>query len=316
MKIQKIIFVVLLSLITTTFLNAQNIKGVVEKRTYDIGDRIEFAFKVPYDAKQPQTLIVGKNSSDSLELQTTIIDTIKENDKQYLFYKQYYTSFLSGVRNIGEGVAVKIGNSTDKIIEIIPAEIEILQFPIDTTKIEIKDIKPVLEEKFTFKELLPIIYVLLGLIILGVIIYLLKRYIDKRNKNIETPEIVKADPKIPPHIKALQLLEDLPKKRLSEQKLQKQYYTELTEIIWVYLEERFGIFASEMTSTQILSQVKLNNNISQNNYSILERIFNTSDLVKFAKYETEQITDKNILANAKEFVVNTKEELELNEPNE
>lgn len=316
MKIQKIIFVVLLSLITTTFLNAQNIKGVVEKRTYDIGDRIEFAFKVPYDSKQPQTLIVGKNSSDSLELQTTIIDTIKENDKQYLFYKQYYTSFLSGVRNIGEGVAVKIGNSTDKIIEIIPAEIEILQFPIDTTKIEIKDIKPVLEEKFTFKELLPIIYVLLGLIILGVIIYLLKRYIDKRNKNIETPEIVKADPKIPPHIKALQLLEDLPKKRLSEQKLQKQYYTELTEIIWVYLEERFGIFASEMTSTQILSQVKLNNNISQNNYSILERIFNTSDLVKFAKYETEQITDKNILANAKEFVVNTKEELELNEPNE
>ncbi len=316
MKIQKIIFVVLLSLISTTFLNAQTVKGIVEKRTYDIGDRIEFTFKVPFDSKQPQTLIVGKNSSDSLELQATIIDTIKENDKQYLFYKQYYTSFLSGVRNVGEGVAVKVGNSSDGIIEIIPTEIEILQYPIDTTKIEIKDIKPVLEEKFTFKELLPIIYVLLGLIILGVIIYLLKRYIDKRNKNIETPEIVKADPKIPPHIKALQLLEDLPKKRLSEQKLQKQYYTELTEIIWVYLEERFGIFASEMTSTQILSQVKLNNNISQNNYSILERIFNTSDLVKFAKYETEQITDKNILANAKEFVVNTKEELELNEPNE
>ena len=316
MKIQKIIFVVLLSLISTTFLNAQTVKGIVEKRTYDIGDRIEFTFKVPFDSKQPQTLIVGKNSSDSLELQATIIDTIKENDKQYLFYKQYYTSFLSGVRNIGEGVAVKVGNSADGIIEIIPTEIEILQYPIDTTKIEIKDIKPVLEEKFTFKELLPIIYVLLGLIILGVIIYLLKRYIDKRNKNIETPEIVKADPKIPPHIKALQLLEDLPKKRLSEQKLQKQYYTELTEIIWVYLEERFGIFASEMTSTQILSQVKLNNNISQNNYSILERIFNTSDLVKFAKYETEQITDKNILDNAKEFVVNTKEELELNEPNE
>lgn len=316
MKIQKIIFVVLLSLISTTFLNAQTVKGIVEKRTYDIGDRIEFTFKVPFDSKQPQTLIVGKNSSDSLELQATIIDTIKENDKQYLFYKQYYTSFLSGVRNIGEGVAVKVGNSADGIIEIIPTEIEILQYPIDTTKIEIKDIKPVLEEKFTFKELLPIIYVLLGLIILGVIIYLLKRYLDKRNQNIETPEIVKEEPKIPPHVKALQLLEDLSKKRLSEQKLQKQYYTELTEIIWVYLEERFGIFASEMTSTQILSQVKLNNNISQNNYGILEKIFNTSDLVKFAKYETEQITDKNILDNAKEFVVNTKEELELNEPNE
>ena len=115
------------------------------------------------------------------------------------------------------------------------------------------------------------------------------------------------------HIKALQSLEDLSKKKLSEQNLQKQYYTEMTEIIWVYLEERFRIFASEMTSSDILSQVKLNNSISQNNYSLLEKIFTTSDLVKFAKYETNQMIDKNTLLDAKEFVINTKEEIESNE---
>ena len=87
----------------------------------------------------------------------------------------------------------------------------------------------------------------------------------------------------------------------------------MTEIIWVYLEERFRIFASEMTSSEILSQVKLNNNISQNNYSLLEKIFTTSDLVKFAKYETNQMIDKNTLLEAKEFVINTKEEIESNE---
>jgi hypothetical protein len=175
----------------------------------------------------------------------------------------------------------------------------------DTNKIEIKDIKPILEEKFSFKEILPIIYVLLAIILIGVGLYFLIWYMKKRKLNIETPEIIKEEPQIPPHIKALQSLEDLSKKKLSEQNLQKQYYTEMTEIIWVYLEERFRIFASEMTSSDILSQVKLNNSISQNNYSLLEKIFTTSDLVKFAKYETNQMIDKNTLLDAKEFVINT-----------
>ena len=34
----------------------------------------------------------------------------------------------------------------------------------------------------------------------------------KRKLNIETPEIIKEEPQIPPHIKALQSLEDLLKK--------------------------------------------------------------------------------------------------------
>jgi hypothetical protein len=37
--------------------------------------------------------------------------------------------------------------------------------------------------------------------------------------------------------------------------------------------------------------------------------------VKFAKYETDQVIDKNMLSNAKEFVINTKEEIESNESN-
>ena len=312
MKIKNIIILILLTIIGFGSLQSQTVIGVLDKKAYNIGDRIEFTFKVPFDSKS-QTLIVNKSNSDSLELQNTIIDTVTENNKQYLRYKQYYTSFISGKRNIGDGVFVKVGNSEDKYFAVLPTEIEILEYPIDTNKIEIKDIKPVLEEKFSFKEMLPIIYVLLAIIVIRVGLYFLIWYMKKRKLNIETPEIIKEEPQIPPHIKALQSLEDLSKKKLSEQNLQKQYYTEMTEIIWVYLEERFRIFASEMTSSEILSQVKLNNNISQNNYSLLEKIFTTSDLVKFAKYETNQMIDKNTLLEAKEFVINTKEEIESNE---
>lgn len=315
MKIKNLIIVVLLAIFSINITIGQTVIGVADKKSYNIGDRIEFSFKIPFDAKVSQTLIVGKSNSDSLELHTTIIDTIRENNKDYLHYKQYYTSFVSGTKNLGEGVAVKIGDSADKIFEITPMRIEILEYPIDTTKIEIKDIKTVLEEKFTFKEILPIIYVLLAILIIIIGICMLIRYIKKKRQNIETPEVVKVEPKISPHIKALQSLEDLRNKKLSERKLQKQYYTELTEIIWIYLEERFGICASEMTSSEILSQVKANSSISQKDYKILDDVFFMSDLVKFAKYETDQIIDKNLLTLTQQFVINTKEEIESNEPN-
>ena len=314
MKINKLILLISLLIIGTFTTVAQEIKAYTDKTTYDIGDRIEFSFKVPFEKGKQQMLLIEKPNTDSLELQTTRIDTLIENNKTYLVYKQYYTSFLSGYRNIGEGVAVKVNNSAEGILKVIPIEVEILEFPIDTTKIEIKDIKAPLEEKFSFKEVLPIVYLLLGIIVLGVGVFFLMKYLSNRKRNFETPEIIKEEPKIPPHVKAVQSLEDLSKKRLSEQQLQKQYYTEITEIIWVYLEERFGIFASEMTSTQILSQVRTTNQISQNNYTLLERIFNISDLVKFAKYETDRITDTNTISNAREFVINTKEE--ISEPNE
>lgn len=315
MKLKNIIILILFTIIGLNTLQSQTIIGISDKKSYNIGDRIEFTFKVPFDST-PQTLLVNKANSDSLELQNTIIDTITENNKKYLKYKQYYTSFISGNRNIGEGLFIKIGNNGDKIFAVQSTEIEILEYPIDTTKIEIKDIKPVLEEKFTFKEILPIIYVLLAIIVIGAGVYFLIWYMKKRKRNIETPEVIKEEPKIPPHVKALELLEELSKKKFSEQNLQKQYYTELTEILWVYLEERFRIFASEMTSSEILQQVRMNNSISQEDYSLLEKIFTTSDLVKFAKYETNQMIDKNTLSNAKEFVINTKEEILSNEPNQ
>lgn len=309
MKIKNIILVVFLLVLSTISSVAQEIKGSTDKSTYDIGDRIEFTFKVPFETGKQPMLLIDTPNTDSLELQTTRIDTLIENNKTYLVYKQYYTSFLSGCRNIGEGVSVKINNSAEGVLKVIPTEVEILEFPIDTTKIEIKDIKAPLEEKFSFKEILPIIYVLLVIIILGVGTYFLIKYLSNKKRNIETPEIIKEEPKIPAHIKALQSLEDLLKKRLSEQKLQKQYYTEITEIIWVYLDERFGILASEMTSTQILFQTRNNDKISQENNRLLEQIFNVSDLVKFAKYETDTMLDNNIFAKAKEFVINTKEEI-------
>ena len=75
MKIKNIVFLILFIITNWVFVQAQTIKGVADKKSYNIGDRIEFSFKVPFNST-PQTIIVSKNNSDSLELQNTIIDTM------------------------------------------------------------------------------------------------------------------------------------------------------------------------------------------------------------------------------------------------
>ena len=59
---------------------------------------------------------------------------------------------------LGDSVLVRYSVDTNEtILRLQPAEIEILQYQIDTLKTEIKDIKPLVEEPFSIKEILPLI---------------------------------------------------------------------------------------------------------------------------------------------------------------
>ena len=49
MKIKNIVFLILFIITNWVFVQAQTIKGVADKKSYNIGDRIEFSFKVPFN---------------------------------------------------------------------------------------------------------------------------------------------------------------------------------------------------------------------------------------------------------------------------
>ena len=145
--------------------------------------------------------------------------------------------------------------------------------------------------------MLPIIYVVLIVVALAAGLYFFVKYWKRRPKETkpqEQPKVI-----IPAHIKALQSLEDLRLKRLSEQGLKKQYYSELCEIIWTYFEERFCINATELTSEEIKSE------IASQDINMIEEIFTTADLVKFAKALPDEMTDKKVWNLAKDFVNDT-----------
>lgn len=85
---------------------------------------------------------------------------------------------------------------------------------------------------------------------------------------------------------------------------QKEYYTRLTETLRKYIEERYGFRAMEMTSSEIID--RLTETQDRQALDELRALFQTADLVKFAKYSTLINENDMNLVNAIEFINKTK----------
>lgn len=112
-------------------------------------------------------------------------------------------------------------------------------------------------------------------------------------------------PEPTPYEAAINALHALKEKKLWEQGLEKDYFTELTEILRIYLFRRFGINAMEMTSRQIIASLRENKEIADKR-DYFRQILNMADFVKFAK--VRPLPDDNVKAfeNAVRFVEETK----------
>jgi len=175
---------------------------------------------------------------------------------------------------------------------------------IDTTQMmRIRDIKPPKNTPWTFAEFWHewgnaiLIFILVVLIILFIVYY-----IKRRNAN--KPIFVAPKPLIPPHIIANKELNNLKNRRLYQQGKIKKYYTELTDILRVYIEKRFQIPAVESVSYETLAA--LENIISQEAYEKIQKILNTADMVKFAKANPYEHENEINLKYAFAFVELTK----------
>jgi len=161
---------------------------------------------------------------------------------------------------------------------------------------DIKDIKPPMSAPWLFEDFLPYLIALIILAVLGGGVYY---YWRKKKLKQELLEEVKV--MIPPHREALTALRVLEEKKLWQQGLVKQYYSEATEIIRHFFERRWGIIALELTTDEILVQMK---HIPEalHGWKDMESFFLTADLVKFAKYEPSPAEHENEMRSAYEIV--------------
>ena len=228
------------------------------------------------------------------------VDTQYLNKKQQMLVSQEYmvTSFDSAFYYIPPfEVLVDSQSYSSNALALM-----VYHFPIDTTQVEaIYPIKDVVHVKLTFADLwllLLAIVLLAGIVVL--VLYLVKRYNDDK----PILKRVTIAPKLPAHQVALKEMERIREEKSWQRDDVKQYYTELTDTLRTYMEERFGFNAMEMTSEEIIEQ--LNEQPDKVWIGELRTLFQMSDLVKFAKYKPLINENDMNLITAIDFVNKTK----------
>ena len=232
-------------------------------------------------------------------LEKSAVDTVLSDDNRVsLKQRLLITCFDSGYYAIPPvHFTYTVPNDTIQHFEETEAMLlRVSTIAVDTTQ-AIKDIRAPLAAPITFKEALP--YILGGLAIL-IIAVLLVYYFRKRKK--EEPVFkVSSKPKLPPQQIALTALDDLRLKKLWQSGRVKEYHTELTDIVRVYLEGKFDINAMEMTSDEIMESLEITQVNAQAKDKI-SKVFQLADLVKFAKQQPLPLEHDASLNNAIDFV--------------
>ena len=174
--------------------------------------------------------------------------------------------------------------------------VEVQGIMVDSTGLA--PIKTIIREPISFYDVLPyLIGIVLALMLFAFIYY-------RKKKEIPTESIVQVQ--IPAHEKAMRDLATLRARKLWQSGKIKDYQSELTRIIRVYLEGRYGILALESTTEEILLAIK-EADISKELSQDLSMILNMADLIKFAKARPEADIHQQFMERAEYFVRSTKD---------
>ncbi len=273
-KIKFLIFFFLLQI--TAFAQTKPVATSVDTLKNKIGAQFNLTIKVTADA-DAKIIFPSSNRFGALEvIRSYEIDTVK-TDSKYEFVKRYgITQFDSGRYTIPQLPLMinKKGFMSDSI------SIEISNVQVDTLKqkmFEIKDIDKSEQESSIWWKFLLVVLVIAAIV--AAVWYFLKN----KKHTVEEEIIYKT-----PIEKATTLLAQLEKKELWQKGQIKSYYSELTDIARIYIEEAIKIPAMESTTSELIAglqsaTLRKHINISPETVQNLESVLMQADLVKFAK---------------------------------
>lgn len=282
---------------------AQQVKASMDSAAILVGHQTQIKLEVVQDKDQT---VIPPALKDTLVkgievLKISMPDTIVLNESKLQINSQLLvTSFDSGFYYIPPFKFIQ-GEDTLKTNSL---SLKVVTLDIDTTGAKFFDIKPVMNAPFVWKDyLMPVLWVLLALLIIAAGIYIYYRYKNRKPLLGSQPAV----PLLPAHVRALQALEKIKGEKLWQNNREKEYYTQVTDILRQYIFERFNINALEMTSSEILDKIKVLHEYNSV-YDNLKQILITADFVKFAKWKPLPEDNEVSMVNAMLFVSQTKEE--------
>lgn len=307
---QRILYILLVVMLSGGIhsLKAQQVtvKASIDSTHVLIGDQLKLLLEIekPKDIDVQFPQVPDTFSSKVEVVNRSKIDTIKLDDKDRikLIQQLLITSFDSGMHQIPPFYfKLKNGQVLDSAATRELA-FQVHGMKIDTTKGPV-DIKIPYSAPMTLKEIIPYI---LGIILIVAIIFFIFYYIKWKKKNV--PLFVRPEkPAEPAHIIALRELDRIKVQKLWQQEKIKQYYSEVSDTIRIYIQNRFGIQALEQTSAETIGVFKFRRDlVDSNSLDQLQHILSLADLVKFAKYSPLPDDNNQTLMNAYFFVNQTK----------
>ncbi len=287
-------------------LKAQNVE--VEGKVNDTKVQVGKPFTLDLSLKVPYGWFVEWNdfAIDTLSEQ---IDIIKRGNVERtadadsnVIVKQQLTlmTFDTGQIQL-PAVGLKYAPSFDDPMRLQaftePIDLYATTITVDTT-LAYKPIVEPIAAPIRMKEVFPWILAVLLLVLVGLGIWF---FVKRRKTHIDADGNVIKGPVIPPYDKAVSELENLRQQKLWQSGKVKEYFSSLTDIAREYIEGQFGVNAVEMTTDDILEEIKPLY-FSTEAYNKLKDTMEVADLVKFAKYSATPLESDTCLNHMTDFV--------------
>ena len=274
MKIK--LYLLFLLLATPVFAQQKQVQTSIDTTKNKIGAEFKLTLKTNVDTLSKVVFPNVKNFGALEVIQSYPIDTIKKNDRYELVKKYGLAQFDSGKYTI-PSVRILI-NSKAFLSDSL--NVEVANVEVDTLKQKMYDIKDIAPADNSIGDWWKWLLVLLIIAGLGALAYW---YVKKHKEKKEEAEIYKT-----PIEKATNLLNTLEKKELWQRGEIKEYYSELTDIVRIYIEEAIEVPAMESTTSELIQALKIASlkkkmELSKETIDNLFTVLKQADLVKFAK---------------------------------
>jgi len=285
-------------------LSAQTvIKATIDSTNIMIGQQTKIHLEIAANKSQPiQIPMISDTLTTGVEvLGISKIDTVDiGNGRVQMKYDYLITAFDSAVYLLPPFKAIS-GTDTAYSAELA---LKVSTLPVDTVSKRFYDIKGVRSPQFVLMDYLPgILLILTILALIALAIFIIYRLINKKS----LVPFKKEEPYVPPYIRAIRELNAIREEKLWQMGRIKEYHSEITDTLRKYMGDRFSFGAMEMTSGEILDNIKKCSN-TDSAYDNLKQILLLADYVKFAKYKPLPDENESSLKNAYLFVDSTKPE--------
>lgn len=298
------IFPYILILFITLSLNlkAQNIQvfADTDSTEYIVGDYIHYTLEIKYPKGVKVTVPSVKDSINNLEFIKEEPTVKQESGSEvYELHKYIFSKYDSSDVTIPSyNIAYSTDGTNVKYAKVNPVKIVVKTIEIDP-QAGIQDVKKPIRIPLDWMTILIIALIILIIVLSAFLGY---RYYKKKHAPLEQKKIKVT---ILPYQKALVQLHQLEDKKLWQQGKIKSYHSEITGIIRDYFEDRFHFDALEMTTPEIIDNLK-SRSVTLDVVDKAEEFLNNADMVKFAKFQPMPTVNEAMMKEAYFIVDNTK----------